>query len=105
MAMSPLQQVKKFGGRQQLIEKIMPLLDGADDGTRSSLNGTTNKKLLRIYETAELVKTQHGGRKALIAKIVTARYPKGKADDGFLKQVEEATLKRLLEFHNQAPKG
>jgi len=99
---SPLQHVKKeFNGRAGLVDAIMPLLDGADDETRSRLMGTTNKKLLRIYETAKVVSDKFGGRKSLVEKIVSTRYPKGNPDDGFLKRVEESSLKHLLEIHNQ----
>lgn len=102
MKATPLQQVtSRFGGREGLVDAIMPLLDGADDDTRASLMGTTNKKLLRIHETANIVKERFGSRKDLIESIVKARYPKGKPDDGFLKRVEESTLKRLLELHRQ----
>lgn len=103
MKASPLQQVKEqFGGREQLVAKIIPLLEtGEADEAKSALMGTTNKKLLRIYETALQVK-EHGGRKSLIEKLTTLRYPKGNPDDGFLKSAEEATLKRLLEMYRQA---
>ncbi len=105
MAATPLQTVKQqFGGRQGLVDKIVPLLDGADDDTKSILMGTTNRKLLRIYETATTVKEKFGSRKNLVETIVSARYPKGNPDDGFLKKVEEATLKRLLEIHRQTVK-
>jgi hypothetical protein len=103
MKASPLQQVKEqFGGREQLVDKILPLLESDDaKETKSTLMGTTNKKLLRIYETALQVK-EYGGRKSLIEKLTTLRYPKGNPDDGFLKSAEEATQKRLLEMYRQA---
>ncbi|MEC8024951.1 MAG: hypothetical protein VX223_13530 [Myxococcota bacterium] len=103
MKASPLQQVhEKFGSREKLVEKIIPLLETGDtDDAKSALMGTTNKKLLRIYETAIQVK-EHGGRKNLIEKLTTLRYPKGNPDDGFLKSAEEATQKRLLEMYRQA---
>lgn len=103
MRATPLQQVKTtHGGRAQLVEKILALHEGKDaDETRSSLMGTTNKKLLGIYEAVKSVKETHGGRKSLIEKITAARYPKGTPDEGFLKRVEEATPKRLLEIYRQ----
>ncbi|MFT5430778.1 MAG: hypothetical protein ACI9OJ_001456 [Myxococcota bacterium] len=103
MQASPLQIVKDtYGGRSQLVDKIVALHEGGDsDETRSSLMGTSNKKLLRIYAAVQEVKETHGGRKSLIQKITTARYPKGKPDDGFIRRVEEATPKRLLEIYRQ----
>ena len=103
MKASPLQQVKEqFGSREQLVAKIIPLLESGDtDEAKSALMGTTNKKLLRIYQSAIQVK-EHGGRKSLIEKLTNLRYPKGNPSDGFLKSAEEATLKRLLEMYRQA---
>jgi hypothetical protein len=102
MKVTPMQTVKqKFGGRSGLVDAILPMLDGADDDTRSRLMGTANKKLLRIHETATQVKDRFGSRKNLQETILKVRYPKGKPDDGFLKRMETATLKRLLEIHRQ----
>lgn len=103
MKATPLQQVKEqFGGREALVDAIMPLLDGASGETKARLLGTTNKKLLRIYETAKIAKEQHGGRKGLIEKIVKARYPQGNPDDSYVKDLEESSVKKLLELHRQA---
>ncbi len=102
MKATPLQIVKdKFQTRANLVDTIIPLLDGADDGTRARLMSASNRKLLRIHETALIVRDKFGGRKNLKDAILTARYPKGNPDDGFLKRLEEASLKRLLELHRQ----
>lgn len=102
MKATPISQVRAHGGREALVTKTVALL-GGDDETKSTLMGTTNKKLLRVFETANIVKERFGTRKDLEQKILTTRYPKGNVDDGFLKQVNTATLKRLLEIHNQTP--
>ena len=102
MKMSPMQQVKdQFGGRAALVDAIMPVLESSDDDLRSRLMGTSNKKLLRIYETAGQVKERFGSRKNLAEKVIALRFPKGKADDGFLKRVNEASMKRLLDLYRQ----
>jgi len=102
MKASPLTQVKDHGGREKLVNQIIPLLETGDaEAAKSALMSTTNKKLLRIYETALEVK-EHGGRKSLIEKLTQLRYPTGNPDDGFLKSAEEATQKRLLEMYRQA---
>ena len=100
MKATPLQQVKnEFGSREKLVDTILPLLESKDDDTRSRLMGTTNSKLLRIHETAIELKNRFGSRKNLVEKIVALRYPTGKPDDGFLKKVEEATAKNLLDLY------
>jgi hypothetical protein len=103
MKLTPLQRVKKdFGDRSGLLDAIMPLLGTTDKQVRSSLSGTSNAKLLRIYETAQEVKTRFGSRKVLSERVIELRYPKGKPDDGFVKRVEEATHKRLLDLYRQS---
>ena len=102
MRATPLSQVKsQFGNRQGLVDAILPLLGSQDEDTKSRLMGTSNKKLLRIFETANIVKDRFGSRKNLVQEILTLRYPNRAPDDGFLKKVEEATLKNLLELHRQ----
>ena len=102
MRLTPLQEVReRFGSRAALIDAIVSLLDVTDEDTRSRLQGTTNRKLLRIHATAQEVRDRFGGRKALMEEILRIRYPHGKPDDGFLRRLEEASPKRLLEMHRQ----
>ena len=102
MKSTPLQQVNtQFGGREKLVDTILPLLESKDDDTRSRLMGTTNRKLLRIHATALELKERFGSRKNLIEKIMNLRHPNGKPDDGFVKTVEEATAKNLLDLYTQ----
>ncbi len=103
MKKSPLQRVKaEFNDRDGLVNAILPLLESKDEDTRSRLMGTTNQKLLRIYDVANIVKSKFGSRKNLVEQILTTRYPNGRTpDDGFLRRVEEATDKRLLDIHRQ----
>ena len=105
MKATPLARVRTdFGSKQALVDQILPLLESRDEETRSVLMGTTNAKLLRIHETAQEVKSRFGSRKNLVEAILKARYPNGNPDDGYLKRVEEATMKRLLEMHRQVVK-
>lgn len=107
MKLTPMQQVKKEfgdeGSRARLVDAIMPLLETKDPQVRSRLMGASNKKLVRIQETATEVKNRFGSRKSLVEKIIALRYPGAgrTADDGFVKRVEEATLKHLLELYRQ----
>lgn len=102
MKKTPMQQVEALGGRETLVKSLVPVLGGDAGTTKSALMGTTNAKLLRINEVAQAVQKRFGNRKELQSRIVALRYPNGKAADGFLKKLEESTLKRLLEEYRQA---
>jgi hypothetical protein len=103
MKKTPMQMVNnRFGSRAALVDALMPLLESSDQELQGRLLGTSNKKLLRIHETAEIVQNKFGARKDLVEQVVTLRYPNGKPDDGFLKRVEESSLKRLLDMYRQA---
>ncbi len=93
---------EQFGSREKLVSAIMPLLETKDDDVRSKLMGTSNKKLIRIHETAVQMNDKFGSRKNLVEKITELRYGKNTPDDGFLKRVNEASAKRLLDMYTQA---
>ena len=102
MRKSPMQIVREqYGSREQLVNTIMPLLETKDDDTRSKLMSTSNKKLIRIHETAVRMNEKFGTRKNLVEKITELRYGKNTPDDGFLKRVNEASAKRLLDMYTQ----
>ncbi len=102
MKTTPMQQVKALGGREALVKTLVPVLGNDPVKTKSALMGTTNAKLLRVNEVAQAVQKRFGSRKELIARTIALRYPTGNAADGFVKKMEEATLKRLLEEYRQA---
>ena len=101
MQKSPTQTVAdKFGGRSQLVDAIVALTgEGAE--ARSTLMGTTNKKLLRIHEVASKVKDQFGGKSGLIDAMATLQFPSGKPNAGWREKMEGRTVKRLLDDHRQ----
>ena len=102
MKKTPMQMVSdRFGSRSGLVDAIMPLLGSSDKELQGRLMGISNKKLLRIHETAEIVQNKFGSRKDLVSKVVSLRYFKGNLDDGYFKCVEKANLKRLLEMYRQ----
>ena len=103
MKATPFQTVKsQHGGRAALVSKILPLLGGEADKAKSALMGTANKKLIRIYQVAQTVQKKFGTRKELVSKITALRYPTGNVGDGYVKKLEESTLKRLLDEYRQA---
>ena len=98
---SPKQIVEqKFRTRGDLLDAILALTgDGA--GSRSSLMGTTNKKLLRIHEVAQAVSSDHGGKSGLIDSIEKILFPAGKSNAGWREKMEGRTVKFLLDHHRQ----
>ncbi|MBD89884.1 MAG: hypothetical protein CL940_06085 [Deltaproteobacteria bacterium] len=98
---TPKQLVEaKFGTRGDLVDAILKLTgDGGD--SRSSLMGTTNKKLLRIHEVAQEVSDKHGGKSGLIDAIAGLQFKSGKPNAGWREKMEGKTVKFLLDHHRQ----
>ena len=90
----------KFGTRQDLISKLAPLL-GASDLEKKKLAGTTNAKLLRIFEVAEEVSKKFGGKSGLIDAIAKLQFAGGKANEGWREKMTGLTVKRLFDKHRQ----
>lgn len=91
---------EKFGTRQDLVAKLAPLL-GASDVEKRKLAGTTNAKLLRIYEVAQEVSKKFGGKSGLIDAIQKLQFAGGKANDGWREKMSGLTVKRLFDKHRQ----
>jgi hypothetical protein len=90
----------KFGTRQDLVNKILPLIGGSD-AERSRLMGTTNAKLLRIHEVAEQVKQKFGGKGGLIDAIAKLQFAGRAANAGWREKMEGFTVKRLADKYRQ----
>lgn len=98
---TPKQRVADgFGSRSDIVAAIAKIT-GADKAEQSRLMGTTNKKLLRIHETAKIVHDKFGGKKELIEAIATKKFVATKASDDWRKKMSGFTIKRLLEVHRQ----
>lgn len=98
---TPKQQLAdNFGTRQDLVAKILPLISGGD-AEKKALMGTTNAKLLRIYEVASEVSKRFGGKSGLIDAIAKLQFPGGKANAGWREKMEGLTVKRLFDKHRQ----
>ncbi len=71
---SPLQIIKnRFGSKEALVDKVMPLLDRnadeTDAGFRDRLLRVSNNKLLRLLEQEETVRRDFGTRAVLADKL------------------------------------
>ena len=91
---------EKFGTRQDLVAKLAPLL-GAGDDEKKKLLGTTNAKLLRIYEVAHEVSKKFGGKTGLIDAIAKLQFMGGKANEGWREKMSGLTIKRLYDKYRQ----
>ena len=101
MKKSPKQIVtEQFGGRSQLVDAIVKLTGEGTDA-RSTLMGTTNKKLLRIHQVASQVQDQFGGKSGLIDSIAGLQFSNGKANAGWREKMEGKTMKWLVDHHRQ----
>ena len=92
---------EKFGSRTDLVAAIAKLTK-ADGEEKSRLMGTTNKKLLRIHETAEYAQDKFGGKSGLIDAIAKLKFADRKVNDDWRKKMEGMTVKRLVEVHRQS---
>ncbi len=106
---TPKQQLaEKFGTRQDLVAKILPLISGGD-ADKKALLGTTNAKLLRIFEVAQEVSKKFGGKSGLIDAIAKLQFVGGKPNSGWREKMQALTVKRLFDKHRQlsgsAPKA
>ena len=98
---TPKQLVEsRFGTRQDLVNQIVSIVGGGDT-VRSRLNGTTNKKLLRIHEVATSVKETFGGKSGLIDAMAKLQFSSGNPNPGWRTKMEAFTIKRLLDMHRQ----
>lgn len=105
MKKSPLQQVRdQFGSKEALVEKLLPLVDRFDSEESDAefahrLGTASNKQLLRMWKTEEIVKEQFGSRDALTDKIVQAKF--GKDNPDYAAALGRLTKARLLDLHRQ----
>ncbi len=91
---------EKFGTRQDLVAKLAPLI-GASDVEKRKLAGTTNAKLLRIFEVAQEVSKKFGGKTGLIDAIAKLQFQGGKPNEGWREKMASLTVKRLFDKHRQ----
>lgn len=91
---------EKFGTRQDLVSKILPMIGGGD-ADKKALMGTTNAKLMRIYEVASEVSKKFGGKAGLIDAIAKLQFPGGAPNAGWREKMTTLSVKRLFDKHRQ----
>lgn len=96
---SPLERVRdEHGSKEELVEKVLEIIDVPDDedplDVEDRISTASNKKLLRIWDSHQIVQDRFGSRKGLIDKITTAKFPGGNPD--FTEKLEGYHLPRLV---------
>ena len=81
---TPFQTVRDLHGtKEQLVEKIVDVLERGDedkDTLKERLQTSSNTKLLRLLDTATLVKSTFGSKEKLVDAILAAMGRKKDAD-------------------------
>ena len=83
---SPLQRVRdEHGSKEELVEKLVedvpePPEDEDPLDFEERISGTSNKKLLRLWDSYQVIQDEFGSKQALIDKLVTDRFPGGNSD-------------------------
>jgi len=103
-AKSPLQRVKaEHGSKTELAKKLLPLLERydeeSDDEFSRRLRTSSNKQLLRLWDTQQRLKSEFGTKSALVDAIVELRF--GKANADYRAKLETFRITRLLDLHRQ----
>lgn len=106
---TPLHTVKNdFGSKEALVEKLVPLLDRQDnesDGEfKERLMRVSNRKLLRLWQREQTLRSDFTNREQLVDQIVEAKL--GRADTEFRNSLLGLSTGRLLSMRTgQVRKG
>ena len=103
---TPMQIVnEKFGSRDDLVKKILSLVGEKSGGDmHSSLNATTNSKLLKLHSTANLINKKFGSRKKMIDSIVKIDFKDRKPEPEYVERLDSYPIKKLYFLHEQKAK-
>jgi hypothetical protein len=97
---TPLQVVnEEHGGKEKLVDKIMGLVERGEQEAgdlKTRLLAASNKKLLRLAENAETIRSRYGSRDKLVGAVAEAI---GRAKDSdYVKKLDRYTPGRLLDM-------
>lgn len=101
---TPLHTVKdKFGSKEALVDKLVPLLDRREDESdaefKERLLRVSNRKLLRLLDRVEAVRDRFGSREKLVDSIVELKGAKGQNADDQRRVLSGQGTGRLLSAH------
>lgn len=101
---TPLHTVKdKFGSKETLVDKLLPLLDRGEDESdeefKERLMRVSNRKLLRLLDRANAVRERFGSRNKLVDSIIELRGTTGPQADAQRNTLTAQGTGRLLSTH------
>lgn len=100
---TPMQKVNEdHGGKEKLVDRILGLIERAEEGEsdlKQRLLAVSNRKLLRLAETWQVVKDKYGSKDKLTEAVAQAL---GRAKDAdYVRKLGEYTPGRLLDMARQ----
>lgn len=101
---SPLERVRaEHGSKEELAKKVVDLIgkreEEEQDEFEHRVHTMSNRKLLRLWEANETLKSKWGSRDALVGAIVKARFPGGNTD--YQTKIETYSLPKLIDLARQ----
>lgn len=101
---TPLHTVKdKFGSKEALVDKLLPLLDRGEDESdeefKERLLRVSNRKLLRLLDRVDTVRERFGSRDKLVDSIIDLKGAKGQGADDQRRVLGGQGTGRLLSTH------
>jgi len=103
---APLAEVNEQDGKEKLVDRIMGLIDRGEEESEAlklRLLAASNKKLLRLAQIGETMKTQYGGSREKLAEGVAQALGRAK-DNDYVKALGTYTPGRLLDMAREAKK-
>jgi hypothetical protein len=103
MKKTPLQKIKEqFGSKDKLVSELKSMFDKGDLfierlNADKGLASVANAKLLKLYETAQVVKEKFGTRDKLISDLLE-KLGRSK-DTGLKERFDNWGLPRLWDYH------
>ena len=108
MKKTPLQKINdRFGSKEKLVSELKSMFDKGDLfierlNAEKGLASVANAKLLKLYDTAQVVKEKFGTREKLIADLLDKL---GRTKDvGLKERFENWGLPRLWDYHKSLSK-
>ena len=93
---------QQFGGREQLVSALLPLLEDDSADVQRRLRGATNEKLLALHSAASEVRTRFQSKQNLVAEIAKKKFAeRGQPEKLFIEKISKLSVKRLLDLHRQ----
>ena len=91
----------KWKSKKDAAAAIVALIGDNDGKTAQRLKSVSNGKLLKLYAAGEEIKARFSNREGLEKAIISAKFPKGDADEGFKTRLQGYGVLRLLDMHKQ----